>query len=184
MSASTNRGNMVTLSGRNAHKFKVPVTSKLDTKEVLQLKPATTRSDIHITEQTDEASIMGSEFSTGKIFYENTYKLSPDAKVPAKTVQTLAESILREQFTNKAYERSKCKEKCQSICQLIKEKVKELEMSRYKLVVVVHLGEKKGQGVQITSRCAWNENFDDFVTAHFTNSSLFVQATVYALYNE
>ena len=180
MSASARRS---VLSGRNTHKLKVAVPSKIESKDVLQLKPATTRSDVHVIEQ-DEGSIIDSEFSIGKTFYENTYKLSPDAKLSTTKVERLIEDILREHFVNEVYESLKCKEKCQSICQLIKEKVKELGTSRYKLVVVVNVGETKGQGLQITSRCAWNENFDDFVTAHFTNSSLFAQATVYALFAE
>lgn len=186
MSASGAKRGALTLSGRNSHKLKVGIASKLDTctKEVLQLKSATNRSDVHITEQLEDASIVDSEFSTGKVFYENTYKLFPDAKMPTKTIETAVESVLSEHFANEVYETAKCKKNCQNICELIKEKVKGMVTSRYKLVVVVHVGEKKGQGVQITSRCAWNENFDNFVTAHFMNSSLFVQATVYALYVE
>lgn len=178
-------GKRAVLSGKNPQTLKVTASSKLDTKDILQLKSASSRSDVHIADrQIDEASIIDSDFSTGKIFYENTYKLFPDAKMSTKKVETLVEKVLREQFANEVYERTRCMEKCRSICQLIKEKVKELGMSRYKLVVVAHVGENKSQGVQITSRCVWNDNFDDFVTVHFTNSSLFVQATVYALYAE
>lgn len=184
MSASIKRGSGATPSGKNAHRSKL-VISKLETKDVLQLKSAaTTRSDNNVTDQNDDASVIGSEFSTGKVFYENTYKLSPDAKMPAKKVETLAETILREQFVNDVYDSTKCKDKCQSVCQLIKDKVKELGPSRYKLVVVVHVGEKKSQGVQIASQCVWNDHFDNYVTAYFTNSTLFAQATVYALYVE
>lgn len=182
MSASGAKRGAVILSGKNSQKFKVGITSKLETKEVFQLKSATNRSEVH--DQLDETSIVGSDFSTGKVFYENTYKLQPDKKMPTKTVEATVENVLTEQFVNEVYESSKCKKACQGICDLIKEKVKTLISPRFKLVVVVHVGEKKGQGVQITSRSAWNENFDDFVTVNFTNSTLFVQATVYALYAE
>ena len=182
MSASGVKRGAVSLSGRNPHKFKSGMASKLETKEVLQLKSATNRNDVQ--DQLDEDSIVDSDFSTGKLFYENTYKLQPDKKMPTKTVEAAVENVLREQFMNEAYESSRCKKNCQGICEFIKEKVKALISSRFKLVVVVHVGEKKGQGVQITSRCAWNENFDDFVTVYFTNSTLFVQATIYALYVE
>ena len=182
MSASGAKKGAVILPGRNPHKFKVGMASKLETKEVLQLKSATNRSDVQ--DQLDEDSIVESDFSTGKLFYENSYKLQPDKKMPTKTVELAVENVLREQFMNEAYESSKCKNNCRSICDFIKEKVKALISSRFKLVVVVHVGEKKGQAVQITSRCAWNESFDDFVTVYFTNSTLFVQATVYALYVE
>ena len=182
MSASGAKRGAVSLPGKNPHKFKVGISSKLETKEVFQLKSATHRNDVH--DQLDEASIVDSDFSTGKMFYENTYKLQPDKKMPTKAVEAAVENILREQFMNEAYESSKCKKNCRGICELVKEKVKAMISSRFKLVIVVHVGEKKGQGVQITSRCAWNENFDDFVTVYFTNSTLFVQATVYALYVE
>ena len=184
MSASGAKRGVVTytLSGKNSHKVKVGIASKLETKEVFQLKSAANRSDVH--DQLDETSIVDSDFSTGKLFYENTYRLQPDKKMPTKAVETAIENLLTEQFMNEAYESSKCKKACQEICELTKEKVKALVSPRFKLVVVVHVGEKKGQGVQITSRCAWNENFDDFVTVNFTKSTLFVQATVYALYVE
>lgn len=179
MSASIKRRSGATPSGQNAHR------SKLETKDVLQLKSAaTTRTDNTITDQIDDASVVGSEFSTGKVLYENTYNLFPDAKMPAKKVEMLAETILREQFRNDVHDATKCEEKCQSVCQLVKDKVNELGPSRYKLVVVVHVGKKKGQGVQITSQCVWNDHFDNYVTAYFTNSTLFAQATVYALYVE
>lgn len=184
MSASGVKRGSHPLSGRNSHKLKAGIASKLDTKEVLQLKSATNRSDVHITEQLDEASIVDSEFSAGKVFYENTFKLFPDAKMPTKTIETAVENILSERFANEVYETAKCTKNCQNICELVKEKVKGMVNPRYKLVVVVHVGEKKGQGVQITSRCVWNENLDNFVTVNFANSSLFVQATVYALYAE
>ena len=165
MSSSGAKRGAVSLSGRNPQKFKVGIASKLDTKEVFQLKSATNRSDVNTGgDQLDEASIVDSDFSTGKAFYENTYKLQPDKKMSTKIVEAAVENVLREQFMNEAYESSKCKTICQGICDLIREKVKPLISSRFKLVVVAHVGEKKGQGVQITSRCAWNDNFDDFVT--------------------
>ena len=184
MSASGAKRGAVTLSCKKSQKFKVGITSKLETKEVFQLKSATCTNRSEVNDQLDETSIVDSDFSTGKVFFENTYKLQPDKKMPTKTVEAAVENVLREQFVNEAYESSKCKKACQGICELIKEKVKVLISPRFKLVVVVHVGEKKGQGVQITSRCAWNESFDDFVTVNFTNSTLFVQATVYALYVE
>lgn len=189
MSASGTKRGIVTLSGKSPQphsKLKLGVASKLDSKEVPSQKSAMNRNDTHLTDRLDDASVADSEFSSGINFYENTYKLLPDAKtpMPTKTVETIIADVLKERFKNEDYDSSKCKDHSQNICRLIKEKVKSLLCPRYKLVVVVHIGEKKGQGIRITSRCAWNENFDDFVTVSFTNSSLFAQATVYALYVE
>lgn len=84
MSASIKRRSGATPSGQNAHR------SKLETKDVLQLKSAaTTRTDNTITDQIDDASVVGSEFSTGKVLYENTCSL----KIVSANISTFLAGI-------------------------------------------------------------------------------------------
>lgn len=45
-------------------------------------------------------------------------------------------------------------------------------MSRYKIVVQVVLGEIKGQGLKIASKCLWDPNFDNWASYTFTNVRL------------
>ena len=66
----------------------------------------------------------------------------------------------------------------------IKKGVKAMNFDRYKIVCSVIIGEKKGQGVHVTSRCAWDERSDSFATYSFQNDKIFCTATVFGVYNE
>lgn len=68
--------------------------------------------------------------------------------------------------------------------QVIRARVKDLMIPRYKIVVLVHIGELAGQSMQISSRCLWDASNDTFVSYNFKNSSLFGVANVYAVYFE
>lgn len=68
--------------------------------------------------------------------------------------------------------------------QVIRARVKDLMIPRYKIVVLVHIGQLTGQSMQISSRCLWDASNDTFASYSFKNSSLFGVATVYAVYFE
>lgn len=55
---------------------------------------------------------------------------------------------------------------------------------RYKLIVIVHIGQRKSQSILIGSRCLWDPKSDTFSSSVFRNSSLFALASVYAVYFE
>lgn len=66
----------------------------------------------------------------------------------------------------------------------IKERCKGLNYERYKLVVSVVLGERRDQGIMISSRAAWDSKLDSYATYTFQNKSLFCTASVYGVYAE
>ncbi|GFR72640.1 Tctex1 domain-containing protein 1-like [Elysia marginata] len=66
----------------------------------------------------------------------------------------------------------------------IKERTKALNIERYKLVVCVVMGERKDQGIMISSRAAWDAKLDSYATFTFQNKSLFCTASVYGVYAE
>lgn len=55
-------------------------------------------------------------------------------------------------------------------------------MSRYKLVVQVVLGEIKGQGLKIASKCLWDPNFDNWASYTFTNVIIVIEAELTGVY--
>ena len=55
----------------------------------------------------------------------------------------------------------------------IREKVKSMGYDRYKLVVQVELGEKKGQAINMVSRCLWDTNTDGFASESYESETLF-----------
>lgn len=68
--------------------------------------------------------------------------------------------------------------------QVIRAGVKDLLVPRYKLVVLVHIGQLSGQSMQVSSRCLWDASNDTSASYSFKNSSLFGLANVYAVYYE
>ena len=66
----------------------------------------------------------------------------------------------------------------------IKEQVKGLGFNRYKFVVLVTLGQKRGQCQRIVSRCLWDTAVDNMVAETFESEDIYCVATVYGLYYE
>ena len=68
------------------------------------------------------------------------------------------------------------------IAEDIKQKLKQLNLPRYKYIVQVTIGEQKGQGVRIGSKCFWDFDTDYCTFETYLTDSLFVLVTVYAVY--
>lgn len=69
-------------------------------------------------------------------------------------------------------------------CQVIRACIKDLLIPRYKIVVLVHIGQLSGQSMQVSSRCLWDASSDTSASYVIKNSSLFGLASVYAVYYE
>ena len=64
----------------------------------------------------------------------------------------------------------------------MKGRLKELALPRYKVVVQVVIGEQRGQGVRMGSRCFWDQDTDQSASEQYANESLFCVATAYGVY--
>ena len=74
---------------------------------------------------------------------------------------------------------------CKTISDKIKDTVRaELNLPRYKLVVQVTIGQKKDQGVRITSRCLWDTQTDNYASIDYKNEHIWASAMVFGLYAE
>ena len=110
--------------------------------------------------------------------------MSADKRFPVKDVEEIIVEVLKETFEKERYDLTTSRELSKTTSQTIKDRVKELNLPRFKLVVVVHVGENRGQDIKITSRCLWSEEFDTYATASVRNQSHFAQATVFGVYFE
>lgn len=68
--------------------------------------------------------------------------------------------------------------------QVVKARVKDLMIPRYKIIVMISIGQLAEQNVRMASRCVWDAATDTFSSYAFKNSSLFAVANVYAVYFE
>ena len=97
-------------------------------------------------------------------------------------VQKATEFVLEDYLTDKLYERQQCNHLSQLISSKILEKLQQLGYHRYKMVAIVSIGSMKERpGMQFGSRCLWNKETDNFISAKYSNSSLFAVAMVYGL---
>lgn len=117
------------------------------------------------------------------IKYENTYKLEPEKNFVSLDIEKAAEKILVDLLVDKEYEPVQCKTYSQLLSSRIVEEIKSMGYGHYKMVCVVSIGSMKERpGMQFGSRCLWNKETDNFISAKFSNTSLFAVAMVYGLY--
>jgi len=58
----------------------------------------------------------------------------------------------------------------------------EFHMPRYKIMVQVLVGENKGAGVRMGSRCLWDPATDGVTQAFYSNESLYCCAVIFGMY--
>ncbi|XP_041360138.1 dynein light chain Tctex-type 5-like [Gigantopelta aegis] len=116
------------------------------------------------------------------INYEATYRTEPVIKFHVATVQKVIKDTLTELLEDFQYSAVGCSTVSRTVVEEIKHRVKLLGYDRYKIVVVVVVGEMKNQGVLVTSRCAWEPMFDDYATCTYQNKAVFGSAQVFGIY--
>ncbi|CAH1776088.1 unnamed protein product [Owenia fusiformis] len=115
---------------------------------------------------------------------EPTYQMEPAKKFPTGSVQTIISDVLSNYLQEEKYEPEMCRQMTKTISEVVKARVKDLMVPRYKVICVIHIGQKGEQGIRVGSRCLWDSGYDTFATSEFRNNSLFAIGTVYAVYHE
>ena len=118
------------------------------------------------------------------IRFENTYQLEPHQTFPYAKAHSIITKLLESTLVDVTYDASECAQLALSLSEKIKNQLKELNIPRYKLVSLVHIGQKNEQGLSVGSRCLWNHEQDTYTSANYCNRSLFAIGTVYACYFE
>ena len=89
---------------------------------------------------------------------------------------------LNDQLGGKVYDASKVSQWSKAIADNVKSQVKTLGYDRYKIVVEVVIGEQRGEGVRMGSRCLWDSDTDNYASDVYMNDSLFCCTAVFGLY--
>ncbi|XP_046357059.1 dynein light chain Tctex-type 5-like [Haliotis rufescens] len=119
-----------------------------------------------------------------QVNYEPTYRMDPKVKFTVVTVHKMLKEILDERLDGFKYNPKFCVTMTQVLTDEIKDRIKQMSWDRYKLVVLVILGERKDQDVMVTSRCAWDPKVDSYASYTFTNKTLFCTASAFGIYTE
>ena len=141
------------------------------------------RGPVFMTPLSQKAlSNRGGESS--KVTYENTYKMAPNVAFPENKIKEVVEKILSRELSNTQYDAENCREMTARISDIIKREIKDLDLDRYKLVCIVHIGQRGNQEIKVGSRCLWDVRLDTYISAEYQNTSLFAIATVFGIYFE
>lgn len=97
-------------------------------------------------------------------------------------MKSIIETVLNEELGGKQYDSSQTGPLTRTIADKIKQKIQELNHRRYKIVVQVLIGEQKGEGLRIATRCLWDPEADNYASYTFINDSLFCAAVAYGVY--
>ena len=130
-------------------------------------------------------SIMSSRLSEAVIINrEPTYRMEPLEKFEEAKVREIIKECTDCRLMDYKYNAKQSALMCKVLSEEIKEKVKYLNYDRYKIVVMAYIGERKDQCVRVTSRCVWDQNFDNYASYTYKNDNVFCSVTVYGVYNE
>ncbi|XP_017396483.1 tctex1 domain-containing protein 2 isoform X1 [Cebus imitator] len=112
---------------------------------------------------------------------ENTYILRPvfqqrrvaPFRFRPSVVKDCIHAVLKQELANAEYAPEEMPQLTKHLSENIKEKLKEMGFDRYKMVVQVVIGEQRGEGVFMASRCFWDADTDNYTHDVFMNDSLF-----------
>eukprot|EP00126_Sphaerothecum_destruens_P008042 Sdes_comp20069_c0_seq1m12968 len=122
--------------------------------------------------------------SVDQLEMENTYIIRPNYKAKFKPydVQNQIQKILQEKLTDLVYNSEDVANLTRDLTDEIRNFVEALGYERYKYLVQVTLGEKRGEGVKMCAKCFWDSDTDNHVQATFMNESIFCVAAVFGVY--
>ncbi|KAI5938044.1 Tctex1 domain-containing protein 1 [Manis javanica] len=171
--------------GRAAHSLKARGSvSSLSTHEFRPKElHGHTKDSLSTVSYVDEPS-QRDDASRLTVQMENTYQLGPTKHFPVVLVNHILKDVLTNYLQEEQYEPELSRQMTKTISEVIKGQIKDLMIPRYKLIVIVHIGQRESQSILIGSRCLWDPKRDTFSSYVFRNSSLFALANVYAVYLE
>ena len=117
---------------------------------------------------------------------ENTYKMVPDedVKLSCPKIRDALDTLLKDELDDIGYDHDIASKLTCELSDKIKDKVKELNFTRHKIAVNVMVGQASNQGIEVASRCIWDDKNDNSVCVSYTNKDLFVIALVFGAYYE
>ena len=114
----------------------------------------------------------------------NTYRLEPVKKFEHWKVTEIIKKTFEEHLIEESYDSEICHHMSKTLADLIKEQVKSLQFSRYKIISVVSIGQKRGQSVRMASRSVWDPRFDGYAQYSFERGDMYAIGIVYGIYFE
>ncbi|KAK6640888.1 hypothetical protein RUM44_012586 [Polyplax serrata] len=117
--------------------------------------------------------------------YQNTYRLDPKRPFKANEVYKILQTIVEREVVNfLQYDGLMGPKIVQTIAAEVRSAVKLLNYDRYKICVIVYLGEKKLHGFQAAFRGLWDHERDGWTTYFYQCRTYFISCTCFGLYHD
>ncbi|CEP00179.1 Dynein light chain [Plasmodiophora brassicae] len=118
--------------------------------------------------------------------WEPTYRMTPKEGALFQTYQvdSVIKSVMHAHLDGFAYDHDKARDVSLAISNGIKDGVKALKFQRYKVVVQTTIGEVRGQGARVASRCLWDDKTDNWASYSMKTETVWAVVTVFGLYLE
>ena len=116
------------------------------------------------------------------------YDLRPrfNAKFTKEKIYGVLKNILDEkmEYFQGEYDHERAIELNKQIVTDVKENLGsgKYNINRYKIIVHCIIGQKKGQGLKMGSKCIWESSTDSAVTASWENENTYAFVTAYGIY--
>ena len=111
-------------------------------------------------------------------------ELEEPEKFAQPTLEKFIHKFLERNLIDYVFEAETAPVKSDEILRELREEIKTLRLLRYKFIFQVVLGELKGQGVRLASKCLWDTNFDNYASATYFTDSYYCTAVVFGFYVE
>ncbi|XP_014288958.1 dynein light chain Tctex-type protein 2B isoform X2 [Halyomorpha halys] len=118
-----------------------------------------------------------------ELFKSAGFEMRPDLskKFRSLSIQNIINKVLNDNLYGQTYSSDTAEELTKSLATTIRQKLEGEVYERYKLIVNVVLGERRGGGVKVGARCLWDPETDSYASESFVNESIFCVASVYGL---
>jgi len=115
---------------------------------------------------------------------QDTYSVRPafKDKFRPSEVRSQLKEFLDRTLQDIKYDHAQASALSKSLSEQIRDQLRASQHPRYKLMVQVVLGDKKGQAVRVGTRCRWDADTDSLASYTYTNETLFCVVVVFACY--
>lgn len=110
------------------------------------------------------------------------YNLDVISNIMEKTIRTILEPDFKEDEDR--YIPTFSPELCQQFVVKLLEKIKKLDYSRYRLVCVVSIIQKKNQQVDYKMKLCWDPRMDNFIKYYYEGAHFYIIGVVFLVYKD
>lgn len=117
-------------------------------------------------------------------FLMPTYQLEPTVRFSSPKVTAILKEIIDARMRTFRYSPKSAQMLSRILTSECKDAVKKLQLTRYKYICHIVIGEKKSQSMSISSQSAWNEATDNVASYSWESSVCFCNVMMFGVYHD